>query len=229
MLGYLLGALTALWLGVLTSISPCPLATNIAAVSFIGRRVSSTRGVLLSGLLYTLGRLTVYVALGVLLVAGLLAKESVSNFLGRYMNKLLGPILILTGMFLLELVKLGSTGWLDGEKLRGLAERAGIWGALLLGAVFALAFCPTSAMLFFGGLISLSLEQNSQLLYPALYGIGTAVPVIVFAFILTFSAKSLGQTFKRVAQVDKWARRATGTLFIGVGIYFCLRYIFGLF
>jgi cytochrome c biogenesis protein CcdA len=223
---YALGALAALWLGVLTSVSPCPLATNIAAVSYIGRRVSGGRAVLLSGLLYTLGRLIVYLVLGSLLIAGLLKAPRVSTFLGRYMNQLLGPILIVAGVFLMELISLAPSGGVSGERLRGLAERAGIWGALLLGAVFALAFCPTSAALFFGGLVPLGVERGSMLLYPGLYGAGTALPVIGFAFLLAFGARSLGRAFQRVAAVEKWARRATGALFIAVGIYMCLAFVF---
>jgi cytochrome c-type biogenesis protein len=199
---YVLGAVSAFWLGVLTSVSPCPLATNIAAVSYIGRRVKGARAVLLSGLLYTLGRLAVYVALGALLVGGLLSAPRASTFLGRYMNQLLGPILTVTGVFLLELVRFAPSGGVGGERLRKLAERAGIWGALLLGAVFALAFCPTSAALFFGGLVPLGVEQGSALLYPALYGAGTALPVVAFALVLAFGARLLGGAFERVTAAE---------------------------
>jgi cytochrome c biogenesis protein CcdA len=226
---YLLGAASALWLGVLTSISPCPLATNIAAVSFVGRRVESTRRLLLSGLLYTLGRLVVYLLLGVLLVVGLVKAPGVSGFLSRYLNQLLGPLLILTGMLMLELVKLGGKGWLSGEKLQGVAERAGIWGALLLGAVFALAFCPLSAGLFFMGLVPLAVKNASPVMYPALYGAGTAVPVIFFALVMAFSARSLSKAFGKVSAVEKWARWCTGAVFIVVGVYLSLRFIFEVF
>jgi len=226
MTAYLLGAVTALWLGVLTSVSPCPLATNIAAVSFIGRQVNSASRVLLSGLLYALGRLVVYVLLGALLVAGLVGAPGISDLLGRYMNQLLGPLLILTGMLMLELIAFGGKGWLSGEKLQGFAERAGLWGALLLGALFALAFCPLSAGLFFVGLVPLAVQNSSPLLYPALYGAGTALPVIFFAFVMAFSAASLGKAFGKVATVEKWARRVTGSVFIVVGVFLSLRFIF---
>ncbi len=226
---YLLGAGSALWLGILTSVSPCPLATNIAAVSFIGRRVDSTRGVLFSGLLYTLGRLLVYLVLGALLVAGLLSAPGISNFLQSYMNRLLGPVLIVTGMLLLELLSFGTSGWISGERAKRLAERAGIWSSLPLGALFALAFCPLSAGLFFLGLVPLAVEAGSPALYPALFGVGTALPAIGLAFVLAFSARSLGKVFDRVSQVEKWARRATGAIFILVGVYMSLRFIFGVF
>ena len=226
---YLLGAVSALWLGVLTSISPCPLATNITAVSFVGRRVGSTRGVLLAGALYTLGRLLTYVALGALLVAGALSAPGVSYFLQKYMNRLLGPVLILTGMLLLGLLKIPVPQVLSGEKLQQRAEKAGLWGAALLGFFFALAFCPGSAALFFGGLVPLAVKYNSPVLYPALYGAGTALPVAVFAFIIALGAQGLGRACEKVALVEKWARRVTGTLFIAVGVYFCLRYVFEAF
>jgi len=172
----LLGVASALWLGILTSISPCPLATNIAAISFIGRRVGSTRHVLLSGLIYALGRMVTYLALGILLVASILSVPEVSNFLQEYMNKLLGPILVLVGMFLLELIQPNLSGSGISEKMQRRVEKSGVWGAGILGIIFALSFCPLSAALFFGSLIPLSLKHGSSVFLPSLYGIGTALP-----------------------------------------------------
>lgn len=219
--------LTAIWLGILTSISPCPLATNIAAVAYIGRRAGGGGAVAWSGLLYTAGRALVYVVLAAVLVAGVLSVPEVSMWLQRNMNKLLGPILILVGMFLLELISIPRPSGSMGAAVQRQAEHLGIWGALLLGVVFALSFCPVSAALFFGSLLPTAIKVESRLLIPALYGIGTALPVLVFAGILTFSASSLGRVFERVQSIEKWMRRATGLLFILIGVYFCLRYIFG--
>lgn len=216
----------AFWLGILTSVSPCPLATNIAAISFVGRRVSSPQQVLFSGVVYTLGRSLVYVVIGALLVAGLLSIPGVSTFLQKYMNKILGPLLIVVGMFLLDLIQWKLPVSVRTERLQERMGRAGIWGAGLLGVIFALSFCPVSAALFFGRLIPLSLEHGSSLALPSLYGVGTGLPVLVFALVIAFGTQSVGGAFTRVSQIEWWARRITGAIFILVGIRFTLVYIF---
>jgi cytochrome c-type biogenesis protein len=225
---FIIGAGTAVWLGILTSISPCPLATNIAAISYIGKRVGSPRSVLSSGLLYTLGRALVYIALGVLLVQSLLSAPQISHWLQKYMIKILGPLLVLVGMVLLGLIGGGMTGPGVADGARERADRMGIWGAGFLGIVFALAFCPVSAALFFGSLVPLAVASGSGLLHPALYGIGTALPVVVFSVLLASGAGYLGSVFGRVARFELWARRITGIIFIGTGIYFILEYVFHL-
>lgn len=218
----------AFWFGILTSISPCPLATNIAAISFLGKRVERPGSVFLGGLLYTAGRTITYVILGIVLVGGLLAAPQVSQFLQKYMNQLLGPILILVGMFLLELLSLNLPGTgKTGERLREKAESGGFWGAGLLGIIFALSFCPTSAALFFGSLIPLSVQANSNVIMPLIYGVGTALPVFAFALLIALGTQQVGKAFNRLTQFEKWARRITGVIFIVVGIYFSLVYIFG--
>lgn len=225
---FLLAALSALWLGILTSISPCPLATNIAAVSFIGRRIGRTRVVFLTGLLYTLGRILAYVALGSLLVTSVLSIPQLSYFLQKYMNKILGPILIFVGMILLELISINISGAGLSERMQKQVEILGIWGAALLGIVFALSFCPTSAALFFGSLIPLAVKYNSGFTLPALYGLGTGLPVLFFAVLIAFGAQSVGKAFNKLTQLEWWVRRITGVIFIVIGVYFCLTHIFGI-
>lgn len=221
-----IGMASALWLGVLTSISPCPLATNIAAISYIGRRVGNSRQVFLTGLLYTFGRTLAYLALGALLVASVLSIPQVAMFLQKYMSKLLGPILILVAMFLLELIQVGFSGSGMSQKMQKRVDALGIWGALLLGVVFALSFCPVSAALFFGSLIPLSVKFESSVTLPVIYGIGTALPVLVFAVLIALSAQSVGKAFNKLTQIEWWARRITGVIFLVVGIYYCLKFIF---
>jgi cytochrome c-type biogenesis protein len=217
---------SALWLGILTSISPCPLATNIAAVSFISRRMLRPRTVVLTGLLYTLGRALTYLVLAWLLVASVLAAPQLSHFLQKYMNQLLGPVLILVGMVLLDLIPLRLPGGACGTgKLQQRAESAGIWGAGLLGAVFALTFCPVSAALFFGSLIPLAIKHESRLLLPSLYGIGTGLPVLAFAVLLAVGAETVARVFRKLTQFETWARRVTGGLFVATGLYYALAYI----
>ena len=217
---------SALWLGVLTSISPCPLATNIAAISYVGRRVDNARQVFLTGLLYTLGRTLAYLALAIVLVATALSDLQVLLFLEKYMHVLLGPILILVGMLLLGLIRFSVSGSGVSENMQKRVDAMGIWGALLLGLVFALSFCPTSAALFFGTLIPLAVKVNSSVTVPVMYGIGTAVPVIVFAVLIAQGAQSVGKAYDVLSKIEKWARMITGGIFLAVGIYFCLVFIF---
>ena len=219
--------LTALWLGILTSISPCPLAGNIAAISYIGQRLDAPHKVVLTGLLYALGRTIVYLILGILLVYSMLAVPNVSFFLQHYMNKLLGPILIIVGMFLVELLNLPASGIGVSDKLRKHIDTWGMWGALPLGMIFALAFCPISAALFFGSLLPLALQSRSAILLPCFYGIGTALPVLMFAFLFGLGAGAVGKAFNKLALFERFARAITGIIFILVGIYYCLDSIFG--
>jgi cytochrome c-type biogenesis protein len=205
------------------------MATNIAAISFIGRRVGSPRKVLLTGMLYTVGRAMTYVVLGVILTASILSASSMSHVLQKYMSKFLGPILILVGMVLLNLIEIKTSGRAVSEKLKQRAETWGMWGALMLGVVFAASFCPISAALFFGSLLATALRVESVALVPLLYGIGTALPVLCFSFIIAIGGKSLGSAFGRLTVFEKWARTATGVIFVMVGLYYSLRYIFVLF
>jgi cytochrome c-type biogenesis protein len=228
MTGILAGAGAALWFGILTSISPCPLATNLTAISYMARTINHPRRVLLSGLLYTLGRVVAYTALAALLVASALSVPAISMGLQRYGNLILGPVLIVVGMFLLELLSLPTRGGGASTRLQQRADAAGIWGAALLGFVFALSFCPTSAALFFGSLLPLALKVQSRFLLPALFGIGTALPVIAASVVLTLGGKATSRFFEKMTSLELWVRRATGVVFVLVGIYYCLKYIFGL-
>ncbi|MCX6099079.1 MAG: aromatic aminobenezylarsenical efflux permease ArsG family transporter [Candidatus Bipolaricaulota bacterium] len=225
---WVLGAASAFWFGILTSISPCPLATNITAMSFVGRRVGSPGKVLLAGVLYTVGRALTYLILGALLVGSLLSAPRLSLVLQRTMNKALGPILIVVGVLLLGVIplRLPSSGLTQrmGERI----AKWGPFGALLLGVLFALTFCPVSAAFFFGSLLPLAIEQQSPVLLPALFGIGTAIPVLGFAVAIALGAKSLGKVFGKVTKIERWARLITGVVFIGVGIYLMLVHVFRL-
>ncbi len=223
---YVIGVGSALWLGVLTSISPCPLATNIAAISYIGRKVGNSQQIFFTGLLYTAGRTLAYLALAFVIVASVLSMPQISMFLQKYMSLVLGPVLIIVGMFLLGLIQMNIGGQGMGDGLKKRVDALGIWGALLLGIVFALSFCPTSAALFFGSLVPLSLKVNSSIALPVIYGVGTALPVMVFAVLLAISAQSVGKAYNVLAKIEWWARMITGWVFVLVGIYFSLKYVF---
>ena len=220
--------LSALWLGLLTAVSPCPLATNIAAISFISRKSSHKSYVLTSGFLYALGRTLVYVLLGMGISAGLLANAEVSRFLQKHMNEFLGPILILLGMVLLNWLGKNISFSIKTDKIQKRSEKGSVLYAIPLGVLFALSFCPVSAGLFFGGLVPLSIKEGAIFVFPLVYGIGTALPVILFAFLLAFATNSVSKVFKKLSNIEAWVRKITGVIFILVGIYYSLVHIYGM-
>lgn len=224
--GLWIGATSALWFGILTSISPCPLATNIAAISFIGRRVNRPHAVISTGLLYALGRTIVYVVIAALLVKSLLSAPAAAHVLQKYMNRIMGPLLVLVGMILLNMIPIPMRGTGVGQRIAQRAETWGVWGGFLLGVAFALAFCPASAALYFGSLVPLSIKYESALILPLAFGLGTALPVVLFAVAISAGAEVVGRAFQRVSAIDRWARLITGVIFILIGVYFCLVFIF---
>ena len=223
MQSFYLDVFSAFWLGILTSISPCPLATNIATVSFISRNLESSKKVLWSGLLYAAGRMLIYVAIAVLAVASLLSLPEVSFFLETNMHKIIGPLLIVVGIILLDVIPISFSASLVSSSVQEKAGKWGIWGSGLLGIIFALTFCPLSAALFFGSLIPLAIDGKSAVMMPSIYGLGTALPVVAFALVMVFSVKSIGKIFDKLTQIEKWVRKLTALIFIGAGIYLLLK------
>lgn len=216
---------TAAWLGLLTSISPCPLATNVAAIAFVSRDGGSPRRALAAGLLYTLGRSIAYVAIAAIAVFAVGRLLSVSTFLQETFYRLIGPLLILVGMFLVGLIDLKlpqRSQAVSEERVR----RGGLWAPLPLGAVFALSFCPVSAALFFGMLIPLATRHGSVLMLPSVYGVATGLPVAVFAIAIAFGATRVAAAFRSASRIEHYARPATGVILIAIGIYESLRGIF---
>ena len=217
-------AVTAFLLGLLTALSPCPLATNIAAIGYIGKHIESRKGVFVQGLLYTLGRTIAYTLLGVVLIAILRSGASVfgiQKFIATYGELILPPALLLIGLFMLFGNRLNLPSFGFGGKDEGLAQRGG-FGALILGVLFALAFCPTSGVLYFGMLIPMSASATMGYLLPTLFAIATALPVLVVAWILAFSAGQIGAVYGKMQVIQKWLNIVVGILFISIGIYYCL-------
>jgi len=218
--------LSALWLGILTSISPCPLASNIAAVSFIVKKIEHPLYVFNSGVFYTLGRVIGYTALGVLITSSLLSIPQTSYFLQHYLNKILGPVLIITGLLLLGVVNMPFLSSSVSVKTAERVKDFGAFGSLLLGVLFALSFCPISAAIFFGSLLPLALKNSSQIVMPSLYGMGTGLPVLGFAVVLAFGVTNLEKVFRQVRVLEYWMKKVTGIVFILVGIYYVAAHIF---
>ena len=223
---FLTAAATAAWLGILTSISPCPLATNIAAVSYIARRIDRPRQVVLSAFSYSVGRAFAYALVSAVVVLGLLSIPGLSQALQRYMNKALGPLLVLVGMYLLGLISFGLSTKAGSDDLRKKAAEGGPAGAALLGGLFALSFCPVSAALFFGSLVPLSLQHGSKVVLPLVYGLGTALPVVLLALVAMGGTRALAGALKKVGAFEVQARRVTGIVFLAVGVYLSVRFVF---
>lgn len=220
---WLLAAGGAFWLGVLTSLSPCPMATNVAAIGYLARHSHSRSLQLLAGLLYALGRALAYTLVGALIARGLLSAPVLSNLLQKHLGQLIGPVLVLAGMILLGMLpglpSFGASGTGLGRRL----AETGVIGAGLLGFVFALAFCPVSAALFFGSLLPLAIQQKSVWLLPAVFGTGSAVPVLVFGILLTVARQTASRAFGMLKQLDRWLLPATGWLLVAVGLYLIIR------
>lgn len=216
----LIAIFSAFWLGILTAISPCPLATNIAAISFISKNIECPFKTIFAGVLYVLGRILAYVVLGFIVVGGLLAVPRIAGFLQQTITIFIGPILIIIGLLLLNVIKLNFSFGVNHEKFQKFAETSSFLGSFLLGVIFALSFCPVSAALFFGSLIPIAVEQHSKLMIPAMYGIGTGLPVFIFAIIITFSVHKLGEIYNNIVNFETWFRKITGWIFLIAGAYF---------
>jgi cytochrome c-type biogenesis protein len=222
----------AIWLGLLTAISPCPLATNIAAMGYVARFSpgSGRAHAWLPGLLYSLGRALAYTLVGGAITWGLLSAPSISSFLQEHMNQLLGPMLVLVGMALLGMLP-GLPTFGSGNS-SGLPEKLmslGLAGCALMGFVFALTFCPVSAALFFGSLLPLAVREHSALLVPTLFGVGSAAPVLVFAVALAISREAASQAFRRIQSAQRWISPISGWLLVAVGVWMCLHLTLRLF
>ncbi|WP_029165834.1 aromatic aminobenezylarsenical efflux permease ArsG family transporter [Aminiphilus circumscriptus] len=222
---FLLALGGALWLGILTSISPCPLATNVAAVAYLvqGDMGRTRRDMFISGAAYVAGRTLVTILLGVVVVTGILSLPGLSALLQRSMNKLAGPLLLIVGVFLLDLVPL-SFPWSGKTESLRFSRNAG--GAFLLGVLFGLALCPVAAALFFGTLVPLAVEHSSPFLLPLFYGVGTGLPVIAAAALLGKGMHSAATLLLTFSSVEKLSRLVTGGIFLLLGTYLIFRHVF---
>jgi cytochrome c-type biogenesis protein len=219
-------AVSALVLGLITAISPCPLATNIAALAYVSRRAQERRQAVITGALYTLGRMFSYTIIGILVIVIGLEIPGVASFLQDFGEQVLGPLLIVVGVMMLMIGRI-SLG-LGGAGLSTLGGKIADWGMVggfLLGAVFALAFCPYSAVLFFGALMPLSFRSTGGVALPAIYAIGTGLPVLVFGTLLSVGVTRVSSWLNAVTRAEKVIRMVTALVFIGVGIYYVVLWI----
>lgn len=210
---------TAFILGLMTSISPCPLATNITAIGFISKDIVNRRKVFVNGLIYTLGRAISYTAIGFLFFFGA-SQFEFAGFFQEWGEKLLGPLLIIIGLFMLGILNLKIPGVGSLTKKMENKSGGGFWGVLLLGVVFALAFCPYSGVLYFGMLMPMTISSASGLYLPLFFAIATGIPVIIFALLIAFSVGSIGNVYNKLKAFEIWFRRIIAILFIVVGAYY---------
>lgn len=218
--------LSALVLGLLAAISPCPLATNIAAIAYISQRVTDRRYTVTTSALYTLGRMLAYSVLGVLIIKAGLEVPGVASLLQSTGERVLGPILIAVGAILLNVHRLRfGTG---NAKLSSIGERISRWGMMggfLMGILFALAFCPYSAILYFGVLIPIAFKTTGGIALPAVFAIGTGLPVLIFGISLSFGISRVSTWFNTLTRAQKTIRIVTSLILIGIGVYYVVLWV----
>lgn len=212
--------LTAAILGLMTAISPCPLATNISAIGFISRDLTDRRRVFFNGLVYTLGRAITYVGIALIIFLGA-SQMDISGWFQKWGEKLLGPVLIMIGLFMLDLIKIRLPGGI-GSLTEKLGEKGGksYLSTLLLGVLFAMAFCPYSGVLYFVMLIPMTVVSAEGLYLPLVFAVATGIPVIIFAWLIAYAVSNVGRMYSRIRTFEVWFRRIVSVLFIGVGIYY---------
>ncbi len=222
------GIVASFFIGLMMAISPCPLATNITAIAFVSKNINNRFKTLMIGISYTLGRMLTYVLIAVSIVYFGLNSQSISFFLQKYGERMIGPLMILIALVLLQIIKFdfikGKFEKLENLKVK-LSEK-GYVGSFFLGVLFALAFCPFSAVLFFGMLIPLALRTGDGILIPAIFSIATGLPVIIMSIILVYSVSNLGKLMNKIQVFEKYTRILVGIIFMVVGFYYLIR-IFG--
>lgn len=217
--------LSALVLGLMTAISPCPLATNITAVGFISKDIENRHRVFLNGLFYTLGRAITYTTIALVLYLGA-DQFKFSGFFQKYGEKFIGPMLIIIGLLMLDIIKINFPGL---GKLSAKMQQKKKWGyidALLLGVIFAMAFCPYSGVLYFGMLVPISISSATGLYLPVIFALATGIPVIIFSWVLAYAVSGIGGMYNKIKSFELWFRRIIAVLFIMVGIYYIIRVYF---
>lgn len=214
--------LTALLLGLMTAISPCPLATNITAIGFISKDLENRKRVFLNGLFYTLGRAITYTTLALIIFLGV-DQLKFSGFFQKYGEKFIGPLLIIIGLFMLDIIKIKFPGFSKLTSGMTKKTRWSYFDAVLLGLVFALAFCPYSGVLYFGMLVPMTVTSASGLYLPVVFAIATGIPVIILSWVLAFTVSGLGNVYNKIKSFEVWFRRTIAVLFIVIGIYYIIR------
>jgi cytochrome c biogenesis protein CcdA len=211
----------AFFIGLMVAISPCPLATNIAAIAYISKKINNRKNILITSIVYTLGRMFTYVSLTSLIVYIGVNVQTISLFLENYAEKILGPLLVFVGLVMLNFIRLPSfKGSSKLDKLKEKLTEKGYLGSFLLGIIFALTFCPISGVLFFGMLIPLSLKISDGLIIPSVFAFATGLPVIILSSILAYSISKIGKIIHNLQILEKYIRYVVAVVFILIGLYY---------
>jgi cytochrome c-type biogenesis protein len=211
---------SAFILGLMTAISPCPLATNITATAYISKNIASKKMVLLNGLFYTIGRGLTYTGIGLILFFGA-SQFHIARFFQSNGERYLGPILLIMGLLMLNIIPLKFLkGGNFQERMSEKLKDKGVWGSLLIGVLFALAFCPYSGALYFGMLIPMTIASLKGLLLPPVFALGTGLPVLLFTYLIAFSIGKVSSYFNALTRIEKSMRYIAGTVFVIAGIYY---------
>ncbi len=217
---YNIPLLSAFILGLMTAISPCPLATNITATAFISKNITSKKKVFLSGIIYSFGRAFSYTTIGLILYFGA-SKFHIARFFNQNGEKYLGPLLVIIGLIMLNIIRLNFFNKLSfSERLSVRFKNKGLLGSFIIGLIFALAFCPYSGALFFGMLIPMTIASPDGLFLPVIFAFGTGLPVVLFSYLLAFTAGTVGIFYNRITKIEKAMRYVAGIVFILVGLYY---------
>jgi len=217
--------LSAFLLGILTAISPCPLATNITAIAFISKDIENKKRVFINGLVYTLGRAITYTLIGVIFFFGA-SQFKIAGFLQKYGERILGPVLIIIGLFMLDFIKIKLPFSSNiSERIGDKAQGGRFWNVLVMGIAFALAFCPYSGVLYFGMLIPMTVSSATGLYLPFIFAIGTGLPVIIISYLIAFTVSEVGGFYNKIKTFELWFRRVVAVVFIGAGIYYVYQFI----
>jgi len=211
--------LSAFLLGLMTAISPCPLATNITAIGYISRDFNDRKQVLIRGVIYIIGRAITYTSIGLLIYFSA-SQFTISGFIQQWGEKLLGPLLIIVGLFMLGIIRLNFKGSKILSKRVQQLKKNRYVDVLLMGIVFALVFCPYSGVLYFGMLMPLTLTNASGLYLPIVFAIATGIPALIFTWVIAYSASNLSRNFNRVKSFEIVFRKIVSVVFIGIGIYY---------
>ncbi len=216
---------TAFVLGLMTAISPCPLATNITAIGFISKDLENKKRVFMNGLVYTAGRAIAYTLLAVVIFFGVDQFE-ISGWFQQYGEKVIGPLLILIGLLMLDILKVKFPGVGNLTKKFQEKSKHTYWDVLLLGVLFALAFCPYSGVLYFGMLVPMTVASASGLYLPVVFALATGIPVIIFAWLIAYTVSGVGKLYHHLKTFEIWFRRVISVVFIGVGVYYVIMIYF---
>lgn len=212
---------SALLLGLMTAVSPCPMATNITAIGFISKDLDNKNKVFYNGLIYTLGRTFAYTVLAIILVLGA-DQFKISGVFQQYGEKIIGPLLLIIGILMLGIIKLNFPAFNKLSQRIQNRSKHNYLTVFLLGVIFALAFCPYSGVLYFGMLIPLTINTTSGLYLPVVFAISTGIPVIIFAWVIAYTVSGVGTLYKKIKAFEFWFRKIVAFLFIGIGIYYII-------